>query len=148
MELVDILHVAIRTNDLEATNRFYTEVLGMTHAKRPPFSFPGSWLQMGNTQVHVMAGDAALDRKDGKFHPGSASFDHLALGARGFDEYKAKFEALGLPWGENDIPEAGLWQLFVRDPSGILVELNFTVANEPEGSKGVENGFAGDMIDF
>lgn len=147
MELTDILHLAIRTDDLEATNHFYTEILGMTHANRPPFSFPGSWLQMGNTQIHVMAGHAATD-KDGKFHGGSAAVDHLALGARGFDGYKAKFNELGLPWAENDIPEAGLWQLFVRDPSDIIVELNFTIANEPEGSKGCEKGFDGDMIEF
>ncbi len=46
MELLDIQHVAIRTDDLEATNDFYTSVLGMTVADRPDFAFPGSWLQM------------------------------------------------------------------------------------------------------
>lgn len=147
MELLDIQHVAIRTDDLEATNRFYTGLLGMTFADRPPFSFPGSWLQMGKTMIHVMAGDAAVDDA-GEFHRGSAAVDHLAFGAQGFDAFKAKFEAEGVDWRENDIPSAGLWQLFVRDPSGILVELNFTVADEPQGSKGVEQGFGGDMVKF
>ena len=147
MELLDIQHVAIRTDDLEATNRFYTEVLGMTVADRPPFSFPGSWLQMGHTMIHVMAGSAATDQ-DGNFHRGSAAVDHLAFGAKGFDRYKARFQELGLDWRENGIPSAGLWQLFVHDPSGILVELNFDIASEPAGSKGCEKGFDGDMVKF
>ena len=41
MRLVDINHVAIRTLDLDKTNTFYTAVLGMSLAKRPPFDFPG-----------------------------------------------------------------------------------------------------------
>jgi hypothetical protein len=30
----------------------------------------------------------------------------------------------------------GQWQLFIKDPSGIVIELQFVVANEPPGSKG------------
>jgi len=29
-----------------------------------------------------------------------------------------------------------LWQLFVLDPSGVLVELNYDATKEPRGSKG------------
>lgn len=147
MELLDVQHIAIRTKDVEATNRFYTEVLGMTYADRPPMNFPGSWLQMGATQIHVVGGDAARD-EDGSIPHGSAAVDHLAIAARGFDAYRAKFEEAGIEWKENALTGAGLWQLFVQDPSGILVELNFTVANEPEGSKGVQNDNDGAVIRF
>ncbi len=147
MELLDVQHIAIRTEDVEATNRFYTEVLGMTFADRPPMNFPGSWLQMGKTQIHVVGGDAARD-SDGTIPHGSAAVDHLAIAARGFDEYRAKFEEAGVQWKENALTGAGLWQLFVQDPSGILVELNFTVADEPPGSKGVQNDNDGAVIRF
>jgi catechol 2,3-dioxygenase-like lactoylglutathione lyase family enzyme len=147
MQLTDLQHVAIRTADLAATDRFYIDILGMRRADRPPFGFPGSWLAMGSTMIHVMAGDAAKD-DTGQVPTGAAAVDHLALGARGFDAYKAKFIAEGLDWRENDIPSAGLWQLFVKDPSGIVIELNFDTAGEPAGSKGVEKGFGGDMVRF
>lgn len=147
MELLDIQHVAIRTKDVDATNHFYTELLGMTFAKRPPMNFPGSWLLMGTTMIHVVGGDAARDA-DGSIPSGSAAVDHLALAARGFDAYKSKFEEAGVTWKENALTEAGLWQLFVQDPSGILVELNFNVADEPAGSKGVENDNDGAVIRF
>lgn len=135
MQLVDIQHVAIKTQDLEATNAFYTEVLGMTLAHRPEFDFPGSWLNIGSTMFHVMAGYAGLD-KDGKSPNGGASVDHIALEASGFDSFKQNFETRGIDWRQFDIPDAGLWQLFLHDPNGILIELNFTTAKEPDGSAG------------
>lgn len=138
MPLLDIQHVAIRTDDLDATNDFYTGVLGMTMADRPNFNFPGSWLQMGETMIHVLAGDAGLD-DDGGFTPGSNAVDHLALGAVGFDDFKKNIVDRGMPWRENDIPEFGLWQLFVKDPNGITIELNFSTAAEPEGAVGPED---------
>ena len=144
MELIDIQHVAIRTDDLEATNSFYTDVLGMRLAPRPDFNFPGSWLQMGETMIHVMAGTGALD-DNGRFSPGSNAVDHLAFGARGFDAYKQEFQERGLDWRENGIAGFGLWQLFVKDPSGIVIELNFNVGDEPEGSNGPASA-GGDAI--
>lgn len=132
---MDIQHVAIKTQDLEATNKFYTEVLGMTLAFRPEFDFPGSWLNMGSTMFHVMAGYAGLDR-DGKSPNGSASVDHIALEAQGFDDFRRNFVKHDLDWRQFDIPEVGLWQLFVHDPNGILIELNFAEAKEPEDSTG------------
>lgn len=146
MHVSDIQHVAIRTNDLDATNAFYTDVLGMTLASRPDFNFPGSWLQMGETMIHVLAGDAGLD-ENGEFKPGSNAVDHLAFDAHGFDDYRKLFRERGLDWRENGIAEFGLWQLFVKDPSGIIIELNFAADKEPAGSKGPAAA-SGDAIRF
>ena len=45
MLLGPLFHAAIRTADLDTTVRFYTEVLGMLVAERPPIGFPGAWLK-------------------------------------------------------------------------------------------------------
>ena len=134
MRLVDINHVAIRTLDLDQTNKFYTEVLGMGLAKRPPFNFPGSWLQIGQTMIHVMAGDAAYDT-DGKFRPAGGCVDHISISAEGYDDFAGRFTKHGLEWREFAVPEADIVQLFVRDPNGILIELNFTASREGRGAK-------------
>ncbi len=135
MPLKDIHHVAIKTQDLAATNTFYADVLGMTYADRPEFDFPGSWFNIGGTMVHIMAGSAGLDT-DGKAPRGGASVDHIAIEAEDFDGFKSTFERHGLDWRQFSIPPVGLWQLFVHDPNGVLIELNFTVAGEPEGAVG------------
>lgn len=129
MPLVDINHVAIRTLDLDKTNKFYTEVLGMNLAKRPPFDFPGSWLQIGQTMFHVMAGNAAYD-VEGKFRPVGGCVDHISISAAGFDEFVDRFTEHKLEWRQFAVPEADIVQLFVRDPNGILIELNFAASRE------------------
>jgi catechol 2,3-dioxygenase-like lactoylglutathione lyase family enzyme len=54
-----LTHYAIRTTDLEASRRFYTEVMGFRFSYRPPPRSPGIWLYPGDDQsefgiVHVI----------------------------------------------------------------------------------------------
>ena len=87
MPLLDIHHVAIKTQDLDGTNRFYQDVLGLESIDRPDFDFPGTWFDLGSTMFHIMAGDAGLDN-EGNPTQGSASVDHVAVKAHDFDAMK------------------------------------------------------------
>ena len=40
MPILDLHHVALKTRDLSASERFYTESLGMEKVQRPDFDFP------------------------------------------------------------------------------------------------------------
>jgi len=131
----DLHHIAIKTEDLDATVDFYCDLLGARVVDRPPFDFPGAWLQFGSTMIHLYAGHAARN-SDGSFDRGGAAVDHVAFSASGFDEMRGIVAGSGKDWRENDIPSANLWQLFVHDPSGVLVELNFPINEEPAGSTG------------
>ena len=135
MPATDLHHLAIKTGDVDASVEFYNEVIGSHSVKRPNFNFPGAWLQFGETMIHLYGGDAAKN-VEGSHDHGSAAIDHIALSAHGFDEMRGICEARDLDWRQFDIPSFNLWQLFVHDPSGVLVELNFDTAKEPEGSKG------------
>ena len=135
MPLSDLHHVALKTQDLAASEEFYVEVLGMEKVDRPEFDFPGAWLQMGETMFHLMAGYAARG-PDGETYRGSGAVDHLAIKAQGFDTLREKFESSGVRYKENNIRDFGIWQLFVNDPDGVIIELNFHCAGEPAGSRG------------
>ena len=130
-----LFHAAIRTADLDASVRFYTEVLGMIVADRPPIGFPGAWLkspQPGvDASIHLYAGDAAKEA-DGSVRTGSGAVDHLSVVCQGYSQFKARFEAFGLPYRENLVPATPLWQLFVYDPNGIQLELTFHSAAEEQ----------------
>ena len=139
MPLIDLHHFNVKTQDLEATDRFYVELLGMTFADRPQFDFPGRWYNVGTTQVHVMAGKAGRDA-DGAAPYGGAAVDHIAFYGREFDAMKRRLEEHGLEWRQFSIPPAKLWQLFVHDPNGVLIEINFDVTQEPAGAKGPDGG--------
>lgn len=128
MLLGQLFHTAIRTSDLDASVRFYTQVLGMLVADRPPIGFPGAWLkpaQAGADAIfHFYAGDAARD-PDGSVARGSGAIDHVSILCQGYADFKARFERFGLPYRENLVPATPLWQLFVYDPNGIQLELTF-----------------------
>jgi catechol 2,3-dioxygenase-like lactoylglutathione lyase family enzyme len=133
MLLGQLFHTAIRTADLDTTVRFYTEVLGMLVAERPPIGFPGAWLkpaQAGaDATFHIYAGDAAREA-DGSVQAGTGAIDHLSVVCQGYDEFRARFESFGLPYRENLVPGTPLWQLFIHDPNGVQLELTFHAAGE------------------
>ena len=137
MPLLDLHHVAIKSKDLEKTVAFYTDVLGMEQVERPDFPFPGAWLQMGETMFHIYGGGAAKTHNGNyKYSQRASPVDHIALRAKGFDEMKKLLIKKRCEWRQMNIPDFKLWQLFVLDPSGVVIELNFEVDMEPKGSKG------------
>ena len=124
-------HVAVKTADLEGTIRFYEDVMGLRLAERPPFAFPGAWMAdaSGSAIIHLYAGRPGLDER-GRAFVGSAAVDHFSLNAQGFGAYRRKFEALGLDYREQPVPATDIWQLFVYDPNGVMVELVFDGTRE------------------
>jgi catechol 2,3-dioxygenase-like lactoylglutathione lyase family enzyme len=135
-----LFHVAIKTNDLEATRFFYCKLMGLKEVFRPDFGYPGAWIACplpgGQAIIHIYAGGPALGA-DGKSPVGSAAIDHISLSCSGYHEFREMIAAHGLDYREFLVPGTTLWQLFVYDPSGVQLELTF------EGS--AEAGPAPDM---
>lgn len=133
MPATNLFHIAIKTGRPEATKRFYAQVFGMSESARPPFEFPGYWMQLdtphGGSIFHIYTGAAALGR-DGLVPQGSGALDHIALSAHGFADTRERCRALGVPYRERAVPGFPLWQLFCYDPNGIQFELNFHSAYE------------------
>jgi catechol 2,3-dioxygenase-like lactoylglutathione lyase family enzyme len=130
-----LFHIAVRTTDLAASVRFYTEVLGMLVAERPPIGFPGAWLKPGqvgvDASIHLYGGDASRE-PDGSILTGSGAIDHVSVVCQGYHQFRTRFEGFGLPYRENLVRATPLWQLFVYDPNGIQLELTFHAAAEGE----------------
>jgi catechol 2,3-dioxygenase-like lactoylglutathione lyase family enzyme len=128
-----LFHIAIKTASVEATRRFYCDVLGMTLAKRPEFNFPGLWIQArvpgGFGIFHIYGGHAAQE-PDGSIASGTGAIDHVSISVHGFDDSRRRLRDYRLPYRENKVPGAGLYQLFVYDPSGVLLELTYLAEAE------------------
>ncbi len=123
MALRSLDHVTVLCADLERTRDFYVDALGMTAGWRPNFGVPGAWLYVGERPVvHLVGG------RDGDGPEPTGSFDHFALEAEDYDAMAARLENLGLDFERADVPGAPVRQLFVRDPDGVKVELNFRQA--------------------
>jgi len=133
MLLTHLFHIAIRSPNLTATRRFYTEVLGMQVADRPEMAFPGVWIKAatlgGDAILHFYGGWAAED-ENRKVPLGTAAIDHVAIAAHGFYELRERLRKFGLSWRENKVPELPIWQIFVYDPSAVLLEISFDLKTE------------------
>ena len=129
MHVTGIDHFNIRTHDLERIVRFYTQVLGLERGDRPPFSSPGAWLYAnGHPVLHVSVADAA---PSGDTMP----LDHVAFAVTGLEATRERLRVEGLDFQEFDVPGRAMRQIFVHDPDGVALELNFTdprdVGTEP-----------------
>ncbi len=132
-------HFSIRTTDMEATRVFYEAALGVTVGPRPPFPFPGMWLyngshdQVANALVHVIGIDLNdpeglkqyLGDRDLSSLKGSGAVDHIALFDTGLEAKLAHLAKLGIVVRERTVPAIGLHQLFLDDPNGVVIELNY-----------------------
>lgn len=78
--IANLFHVAIKTNNLDAAVRFYTEVLGPHPVARPDFGYPGAWLAApgGAAIIHIYAGGAALG-PGGRAPYGTGAIDHVSI---------------------------------------------------------------------
>ena len=122
-------HVTVVTSDLEAARRFYTGVLGLRDGDRPSFRFPGAWLYSGDSPVvHLVARDAGRDASAG-------AIDHVAFRARDLAGVVARLRERGVAYELRSLPDRGTHQLFVHDPDGVKIELDFAATEPlPEGA--------------
>ncbi|HEY4114637.1 MAG TPA: VOC family protein [Rhizomicrobium sp.] len=114
-------HFTLECADLRRTRDFYVELLGLEEGFRPQMSFPGYWLYCGGVPVvHLMKREAE-DRP--KVHTGR--LDHIAFKCANPDVTLGLLRRADVPYEENKVWEVGLLQVFVHDPDGLQVELNF-----------------------
>jgi catechol 2,3-dioxygenase-like lactoylglutathione lyase family enzyme len=138
MARLKLAHYAVRARDLEASRRFYEAVLQLRAGPRPPFAFPGLWLypegdpEPGDQGLVHLIGDAApealkayLGGGEGPPRPDTGPLDHIAFQAQDWPAQRARCHAAGVPYEERRVPALGLRQVFLKDPSGVTVELNF-----------------------
>jgi catechol 2,3-dioxygenase-like lactoylglutathione lyase family enzyme len=119
--LVDHFNIAIAQSQVEATLRFYREVLGLKEGFRPDFGRPGWWLYAGEHPVlHI-----SLKQIAPTVGP-TGSFDHIALNATDWAAMKATLERHKVAYREQRVEgnRAGL-QIFFKDCNGLTIELDY-----------------------
>ena len=120
-------HYNVSTRKLDETVRFYEDVLGFMNGPRPPFDFPGAWLySAGHPVLHLND----ISQTDKQQRPDSGVIDHVAFGCRGFQAMKQHLTGKGVPHHVNQVPNSTRWQIFLRDPNNVEIELNFETKNE------------------
>jgi catechol 2,3-dioxygenase-like lactoylglutathione lyase family enzyme len=124
-------HVTIRCAQLGRTRDFYVELMGLAEGPRPDFPFRGHWLYLGAVPVvHLVeaadnGGAWGLPIVIPSADDSTGAFDHVAFRGDDFVTMKNRLMAAGTTFKERVVPGGRLSQLFVPDPEGVLVEINF-----------------------
>ena len=142
MALSHMEHFLIQAEDLEATKDWYVKVLGFHVGPSPDFKFPVYWLYLGDADVlHMTQGgkNVSKNRKtylgqQSEETEGSGVIDHVAFRASGLTEMIAHLGRLKIEFKERQVNDQGLYQLFLFDPNGVKIELNYAAA-EAKGRK-------------
>jgi len=128
-------HVNINTSCLKETVNFYT-LLGLVDGPRPDFDFGGSWLYLDldfqTACIHLVEVDDIWAIE------GSGTVDHIAFrcDVKKLNETQNKLDEAEIEYkynrvlleegnNEKNIPPNAIDQLFIYDPNGVQVELNF-----------------------
>ncbi len=112
-------HINIETTDLEASVRFYEQVLGMQTGWRPAFDVPGEWLYVDEQPIfHLVVRESVHAAPTGAIH-------HIALKAKGLESMIQRLEQHGVEFSRTVVPDLDVTQLFIEDPNGVRLELNF-----------------------
>ncbi len=119
MRATGFTHVSIGARNLEESARFYKDFFGMEEVPAPEFSGPVRWLRVGGLQLHL-------------FHDeGPAPVGHhFALDVDDFEEAFRRAAEAGVRVESGnystvrELPD-GAVQMYLRDPSGNLVEVNW-----------------------
>lgn len=129
MQVNGLDHVNIICADLESTARFYAEVLGLERRDGPPPLTPqtGQWMYDGSGRpiLHINSIDCPRTFEREVVAGPTGSIHHVALNCSGYDDMLTRLDTRGVDRQVNHIEAIGLRQIFVMDPDGVLLELNF-----------------------
>ncbi len=124
MAIEQLEHYTIRCRDLDATRDFYRDIVGLEVGPRPNFNFAGYWLYCGKVPVvHLVEAEKGAPEPDGGHSTGAV--DHIAFRGRDPSATIDILKRRNIAFRSNDVPDFRLHQVFVHDPDGLLVELNF-----------------------
>jgi catechol 2,3-dioxygenase-like lactoylglutathione lyase family enzyme len=104
---------------MEESLRFYVDVFGMERVPSPNFAQHVEWLRLGHQQLHLFHRETP-----------APDFHHIALDVDDFEGAYLKAKELGLldetSFGAavRELP-GGAVQMYIRDPAGNLVELDW-----------------------
>ena len=118
------LHTMIRVKDIEASLKFYTEVLDMTldHKKR----LDDCWLYFLNDKENTCQIELTYNDEipESGYNVGNG-FGHFAFAVESMDEFTKKIEKLGYEYLYEpfDLNGKGTIIAFVKDPDGYEIEL-------------------------
>jgi len=122
-------HFNIRSSQAEllVLRDFYCDVIGLALGPRPPFRSAAFWLYADGVPVLHLTAAAASESLPAVAERHSAA-DHIAFRCSDLEGTLERLRQHGVVHSIDSVPLVNQVQIFLRDPSGVGVELNFVSA--------------------
>jgi len=119
-------HTTLRTMKLEETKNFFVALFGLTVGKRPAVieaGIKGYWLYYKESPiVHLIQSGNYYSSPNNN---GAEAIDHTAFYMEGYDVFKEKLVALGIPFSLMNLLDINERRIFLHTPTNILLETVF-----------------------
>ena len=127
MSIQSLHHFNLRTSHAEmlVLRDFYCEVLGFTVGPRPPFRSTGFWLYAGGAPVLHLVAAAPTSESLPDVPLRRSAADHIAFRCSDLEGTVERLRQHGIEHSIDEVPLVNETQIFLHDPSGMGVELNF-----------------------
>jgi catechol 2,3-dioxygenase-like lactoylglutathione lyase family enzyme len=119
---INHINIEVTAEQLPKARAFYEEVLGLKIGFRAKSKRDGAWLYAGDAPViHLSVTEDSMNEAD-KIH-----FNHLAFACKGLAEFMIDFTKKNIPYTleQRSLADKEMTQIFLHDPVGIKIELNF-----------------------
>ncbi|MCA8272587.1 VOC family protein [Burkholderia sp. AU30280] len=127
MPVTGFSHYNLRADrqTLDSLRDFYVSIVGLREGFRPPSKRFGYWLYAGTQAVLHLS-----EAPPGESRPSNVAntFDHAAFSCADADEMARHLTDANVAFTRAHVPLTGQIQIFLRDPAGNGVELNFAPA--------------------
>lgn len=120
---IDHVNLSAPAELLERVRRFYVDVIGLHEGPRPTFrsGSRGYWLYAGAEPVMHLT-----SRGQGEASAQATGWlDHIAFACADLPATRAKLDAAGVRYRIDVVDMPPQVQVFLTDPAGVGVELNF-----------------------
>ena len=124
-----LAHIGVRVKDMDASIRFYTELLGFKLAARQKLGASElAFLTCGTCEIELIRGATYEERTPGQV-------DHIAVEVRGIEPLVERLRAAGVSFLDEEISTVpnlldGVKNIFFLGPDGERLEL-FDYYNRP-----------------
>lgn len=120
---VTINHVAISVTDLEESEQFYRDIIGLNQIEEPFGVGRHAWFDMGHAELHVIRASEERSERDRS--------NHLCFSVSNMEAFIDQITSHGIEFtdaagnpGEINIRPDGIQQIYFTDPDGYWIEIN------------------------